>query len=412
MTSIARLSSAAICTISLVLSGCSSAPQPAEDQRLSWRELSGSGLGSEERLAVFLSTFPDADGPGGLVGLIDGNGETRFLSTEPHDGGLIASEDRVLCATDRLRTYRISTAGASRTSRGGYERSSGHWTGVSESGECIAVLNSGMGERHYDTDVYWEVDGALSHSVVPDIPGPTGTSPGAMWVRNGSLTKIPGRLTLYRTDLRTGATSQAMSWPTWRESQDGQRLNFDDGYATNLFWHEGRLVYLEDLLTVDKTGQRTEIKPGVYGELRLASIDPQARRHESTLLQYTSDGLLSPATEGDPVNPAAVAMRAGHLDGDTLYSANAAGQIVGVDLEAKSLRVVGELSSATTRATQAAAAWRGDRLYLVLVAADRSVSIETYDLSAGDRVDTQEVHGWGKVLEHEQLYLSSAAALG
>jgi hypothetical protein len=390
--------------------GCTADPHPESEAKATWQTVERDGLAPNQKMAVFLSTFPDADNRAGYVGLVDTSGKTTFLTTQFHDNGLVAARDGVLCATDRLATYQISDKGASKVERGGYEMSSGHWTGVKGDGTCVTVLNSGMGTRHYDTEVYWQDRGELRKSVVPDVPGPTGQSPGAIWVRNAGVSEIPGRLKLYRTDLETGATVEVMSWPTRTTERAGLKVHFDDGYATNLFWDNERLVYLEDLTTVDERGERVDIKPGFSSELRLASIDPVGKVHSSTLLRYTAGGLRGPAESPGSTNVAAIAMRAGHLHAGSIFSATSAGEVIAVDIAKKSIRTVGSLTRDARTAVEAVAAWRKDRLYLVLLSEEKEVTLESYDLERGKLLESQRLSGWQKLVDGGQLYLSSAAA--
>lgn len=362
----------AVCVAALGLSGCAGAPEADPDHRLSWRELERDGTGADGRVAVLVSTYADAAEPRGYLGLVDSEGRTEFLTTETRADGLLAARDGVLCAADRRWTYRITASGAQRTALRGGDEASGRWAGVrSDGGGCVSVVSG------TSTEVRWETDGRARRSVVPDIPGPAGLSPDALWVL-GAPGSGPGPATLYRTDLATGETTQQLTWEVGSDT------------LTDLFWHDGRLVALD-------------------ADLRLAELDPVARRATTTALEHPG---AAPSGDRGPVDRAAVELRAGHLDGDTLYTGTADGEILGIDLPSKKVRVVGTLSPEAAGAVDATAAWQGDRLHLVLVGADDQVVLETYDLTTGERVERQEVDGWDALLEGDRVVLTGAAALG
>ncbi|WP_215815271.1 hypothetical protein [Pimelobacter sp. 30-1] len=363
----------AACVAAVGLSGCTGAPEADPDQRLSWREIERDGTGGDGRVAVFLSAYADAAEPRGFLGLVDGEGRTEFLTTETRADGLLAARDGELCASDRRWRYRITLSGGERTAhRGGDDAPVGRWAGVRpDGGGCVTIVSGASNE------VLWETDGRDRRSVVPGVVGPAGLSPDALWAL-GAPVSGPGPQTLYRTDLATGETTEHLSWQVGSDT------------LTDLFWHDGRLVALD-------------------ADLRLAELDPVARRADTTLLQHPAGGGPSAAP---PVHGAATALRAGHLDGDTLYTADSGGEILGVDLTTRRIRVVGTLSPESAAAVDAAAAWDGDRLHLVLVGADDEVTLETYDLTTGERVERQEVDGWSSLLEDDRVLLTGAAALG
>lgn len=360
----------AACVAAVGLSGCTGAPEVDPDRRLAWRELASDGLGADRRVAVLVSTYADAAEPRGFLGIVDGAGRTEFLTTETLADGLLAARDGELCVTDRSWTYRITASGGRRDAHGG-EAVSGRWAGVRpDGGGCVSVVSG------TSTEVHWETDGRARRSVVPDIPGPAGLSPDALWVLGAPMSG-PDPETLYRTDLATGETTEHLSWQVGSDT------------LTDLFWYDGRLVTLD-------------------ADLRLGELDPVARRATTTALRHPG---AAPAGDRGPANRAAMALRAGHLDGDTLYAGTADGEILGVDLPTRKVRVVGTLSPEAAGAVDATAAWQGDRLHLVLVGADHDVLLESYDLTTGERVERQEVDGWDALLEGDRVLLAGAAAL-
>lgn len=401
----------AITTV-LWLSACTDTPRPEEGREVPWSVLQDDGLDPGQQLAVFVTTWPDAE-PVGFLALVDREGDAKFVETDAFTGPALAASNDVLCVSDQTQNHRVVADSAERRKRGGYP-GGGHWSGVRDDDTCVLVLNSGVADDGYETDVHWEQDGKAMHSVVPDIPGPAGQSPDAVWVRSGGLSTIGGELSLYRTDLASGQTIKAMTWPTLREPANDSRpaLDFDDSYASDLFWHQDRLYFIEDVTAISPEGESVEIKPGITSEVRLAEIDPAAKTYNSTPLRYTAAGLMAPSGNPDAVEgPVPVALRDGYVSNGSLYTADGDGHLLAVDLGTKKLRTVGRFSETALSAVDAVAAWKGSRLALVLTSADGDIVYETYDLDTGELTSTQKVNGFSELLDGDQFYIGDAAIL-
>lgn len=406
---VATAAVSAFAAISTAITGCAAdPPRPDPARELTWGQLAHAGLAEDDQLVVYLSTNVMDTARVGYLALVDEDGEARFLRTAAHPDGTVVTRGGTVCATSETTTYRLTRGSAERWDRGGY-RGSGHWAGVRADGSCVVVLNSEVGEHHYDTDVYAGPRSEGVRSVVPDIPGPAGQSPDAVWVRNAGLTNpFHDKLKLFRTDLATGTTTEVMSWPTYVEPAHGDtpRITFDDNFGTDLFWHRGRLVYLEDLTTVGPEGEAIDIEPGIRSELRLSEIDPERRTQRSTFLQSSAGGLNA---EG----PSAVtsrAMRRGHLYAGRIYTGDSQGRILAVDLHTRRVREIGHVSETAQDAVDATATWSRSHLTLLLVSEKHAVTRETYDLTTGKLVASQELRGFSELVD-QGMELQSAAVL-
>lgn len=383
----------------LLVSGCSATQAPPEGTA-GWAVLRERGLGSDVQFAVALTSPRMADSQVGYLALIRRDGSSEFLKTGPHpDGPVVAAPGSAgrVCATSETTTYELTAETATQWKRGGYP-GSGHWGAATEKYGCVVVINSGVGEKGYETDVYWGRGNGQRHSLVPVVPGPTGLMAGAIWVREAGVTAIPSELRLYRTDLTTGETAKFLAWPTYSEPNPSgtDRINFDDSYASDLFEHDGRIYYIEDLLAVSGKGERQDIKPGIHAELRLAEIDPSAATYRSDFVEYSKDGIQG----GDAtVSYASVsALRRGHLNDGVIYTGDTRGNIIAVEIETRKVHRAVRLTDEAVGAVDASAAWHGHEVTLFLAGADGNVTQETYDLETGQVIQRRALKGFARLL--------------
>lgn len=394
---------AAAASVILLLSSCGGPaavpPKPEEGMELNWESVERSGVGDDVAFALTLTSPVMGEERVGFVDLISADGTSRFVETGPHGDRNIAAKDGRICATSETTTYELSATSARRWDRGGYP-GGGVWMAANEDYSCLLVLNSGVGPSGYETDVYWGAGADQGHSVVPDVPGPTGYTDDFVWVRNAGVSSIPGTLDLYQTNLQTGRTVKYMSWPTYTEPATASTpaVNFDDGYGSDLFPFQGKLYYIEDLRAVSKNGDAQQIKPGVSAELRLGEIDVDRKKQTSSFLRYSAEGLTGTGTNGENVVPVA-ASRTGHLNDGRMFVVDAAGTILAIDLTKKALRETGQLSNKARRATSMAAAWHDDQLTIAFTTSqDDLVTMETYNLQTAKVVASQILTGVPELL--------------
>lgn len=219
---------------------------------------------------------------------------------------------------------------------------------------------------------------------------------------------MPPEPTLFRTDLETGQTNPFMSWvqPT-ATSESGQEFAFSAGYATNIFWHDGRLHYLEDLSISPKEGEVGQLRPNVTQQLRLASIDVATRTHESTFLEDRSIGILDQPDE-EPASRVSSATFRGHYAQGGIFVISGLGEIVRVDIDTRTITRLGKVQGPATRAVEASAAWGDTELNLVVQTEDRKVYRQTYDLRTGDLTETSDVVGLSEILSRNTYFESAA----
>lgn len=398
----------AIISGALATTSCA-ADSDADTESISWNQLANSGITQDDRLVVFASSDPLGDEQVGYLSLVDDAGRARILKTAEHLGGKVAAREGRVCASSRDTTYELGGGSGQRFSRDGYQGSS-HWIGVRSDGTCALILNSGMGDQGYETDVYWTAGEQVRRSLVPAIPGPSGQTDDAIWVRSAGLSSYPGKVRLFRTDLQTGETEVFASWATFSGKVDGvgEARNFSDGFASNLFEHGGALYYLEDLVSLDRQGDQVELKPGLRSQLRLSKVDLETGQQSSRLVEYLPDSLTA-EDQGYSRMPA-IAMRAGHYNDGVIYTGDSRGRILAVDLQSSTLREVGQLSQRAGDAVDADAAWDADALRLILTDSDGGITVEEYDLASGKLEATSPLSALGTVLE-DGVAISGAAVI-
>lgn len=221
----------------LTASACSGAQTPRlpPEYRVGWNQLESKGFGQGNAFAVTLTSAAIGENRTGYLALVSDDGAVRFVETGPTGDGNASAADGLLCVATETATYELTATGGHRMERGGYPGAT-QWTAATEDSSCVVLINAGMAKSGYQTDIYWGEKSEPRHQVVNEIPGPVGFYDGAVWVRNGAVSHIPGRLTLHRADLETGQPEEYMSWSTYtrKATSTSPAINFDDGYGSNL----------------------------------------------------------------------------------------------------------------------------------------------------------------------------------
>lgn len=374
-------------------------PDPGQDP-LSWEDVRRHGLG-DARFAVLVSPYPDKPAGNSRLGLVAADGTTRFLDLEMA-AGEIAGQPGSLCAATPNTTLAIDRDGAHRRAAAGGLDPWGGWTRVRADGSCTW--------RNWDDGVRWVQDGRAMSVTVPAQTPAVGLSPAAMWVRDGDESPLPSSVRLTRVDLVAGRTERVAQWSN-QIARSGDRRLVADHALTDLFWHEGRVHWLEEVSGyVGGEDERADIRPGVGVEVHLASVDPRTGRRELTHLLDTVNGLQHPE-DSESTAIAAWAMGSGHLHEGRIYTGNGADEIVAVDLATRRAQVVGSLRERSTAAQDVVAAWHGGTLSLLVREESGRVVAEDYDIAAGELTGTMVLSGLDGVLD-DQTYLESAAVVG
>lgn len=379
----------------------------ARADSLSWSGVQAHGWPTKSAYALYLSSSADL-GNDGAVTFISETGEISVLPVEPLEVGRVAAAADTLCVTTSAAIYDISSTAGARVEVPDVSGGVGHWVGVAGDGSCQAVYNSGGEAGGYVTNVIWSRSDAVERSVVPDVPGPVGISDGSIWVRNAGSATTDGTVSLYRTDTSSGQTSEAASWQTADERRpSGEATAFDAGHASDIFEYRGSLYYLENLTGVDSEGGMAELAPGQRAELRLATVDPQTGAHRSTALESTPWGWTE--DQARQTAPIAVAMRKGYLYRGGLFTGDAAGNLVRVDLKTRTIERVGSLVSDASPSQVVLAAWRTSSVRLLRITGSDTGVIDEYSLDTGEKLKTTHVHGLSKL--DDDLDPASLAAL-
>jgi len=390
--------------VALTLSACGGAPRaPGHGtDPLSWEDLERDGLG-DARLAVLVAPYGEkAGGPGGSgrLGLVDGEGATRFLDRGANPAARLGGRPGTLCAETTKSVVNVSAEGARRQAAPALG-SQGVATVVREDGTCLRFVPDGA------HGVHREQAGGITTVTTRDLTDIAGVSPGAAWLL-GSEDGFGETYDLVRVDLATGATSRAASWSgVVRREPDGRRL-LGDVLASRLFWHGGRLHHLLEARAVRNEDDPAEVRPGVRAEIHLVSIDPRTGRRESTPLFGVRQALTS-SREGRE-SSTAWALAEGHLHDGAIVTVNGDGELLAVDLDTRAVRTIGRLSDRAMSA-ETVGAWHGSRLTLVVREGTARVVREDYDLRTGALVDSQRLDGFDGVLTGG-TYLQGAAIVG
>ncbi|CUR59884.1 exported hypothetical protein [metagenome] len=374
------------------LSGCTSS---AHEQETAWQALHRYGWPDETAVVIYWSQSLD-NGRDGLLEFAAADGSE--LDSAPisglDNGRMREAGNSAVCILTSDGLMRISRTTATKTEVPDSAHSVGHWVGTDTHGSCVGVYNSGAQDSGYVTSVGWATatGQGRGESVVPDVPGPVGSSSQSVWVRNAGTPTTRGTVTLYRVDMETGRTTVSLRWTTGTIPVGSGAVSLEAGYASDIFADHGKLYYLEDLKGVDAEGGWAELEPGVHAELRLAELDPNKRSHRSRLVAREPWG----STEGSDGKTSllATALWKGHLFGRAIYSGDGEGHLVRVDLDTAQRSVVGTLSEEAKGADSINAAWDQDSLHLLLETAG-TFTLETYSLVSGslrDSIPVDEPH--------------------
>lgn len=373
------------------------------DDPLSWEDVRRGGLG-DARFAVLVSPYPDKAAGNGRVGLVSPDGATRWIDLEMA-AGPIDGRPGVLCAATRSTMLTITATGAARRPVAGGVDGWGGWTRARADGTCTW--------RGWTNGVTWTHDGRVMSASAAALS--TGSpvialSTGTMWVRDGDESALESPVRLTSVDLRTGRTASVAHWSNLIERTGDRRLVAETA-LTSLFWHGGRVHWLEEVVAyVGEEDEGADIRPGVGAEAHLASVDPRTGRREVTHLLDTRNGLHQSPEEPDRTEPAAWALASGHLHEGTIYTGNGNAEIIAIDLATRTTRVVGALSARSRTAPDVVAAWRGETLSL-LMRDESEVVVEDYDLTTGALTASTTLRGLEGVLD-DRTYLASAAIVG
>ncbi|MDP3890201.1 hypothetical protein [Nocardioides sp.] len=331
----------------------------------------------EYAAVVYLSTprqvTDDAEGYGYFI---PRTGSPALVDVGPLDVGLVSASSGRLALHGLATSYLLEEGRVLEWERGRPAPGIGHWSGFTPSGTPVAVLNSGGGPQGYETEVFAVLDGGLTRSVVPDVPGAVGATDDAVWVLNAGSSVAAGEVTVHRVPLGPGADPEILT--TFRPTPYRTSSEFVEG--SNLFEHRGRLWFLEQ--QVHRSDDGTYDVGADAVEVRLSSVDLSDGTYSSRPLT-TRSRLLYDGDDGTP-DPVAAAASQGHLHDGRLHQLAADGELVSVALDAPDWQT--REVEVPLDAPEAEAAWHGDSLdVLTLDRRGRRATLERISLEAGTR---------------------------
>lgn len=402
MTSPGLLRAAAVGLVvgsAVVAAGCEDRDAPEPDNPTTWGAVLADGYGDAVAAIGLYSNPDDNERVTFYLALVRPDGRVRVIKGGQEGSSQIASDHGRLCVPADGHLHTIDQHSGLRETRPPGLRFSSHWTGVAADGTCVFVSNDGGGENGYETSVYTTRGGKWRRSVVPDVPDSVGLTQDAVWVTNSATSSSLSdqHSTIYRTDLATGHTEAAMTWPL----DDGAPPNIDlsEAVVTPLgsgavVGHDGHLYFLDENSSESlKTGEPVEVAPGMGSYARLVELDPQTGAHRSTLL-YPFAGFYDPAYT-TTASGARMATWPGHAHNGSIYRVDDKGLITAVDLDTHEVRDIGPVSTTLRNAPEyrVEAAGQGKLLTFAIQLETGEALIETYDLDTGKLVYTLPVTG-------------------
>ena len=371
-----------------ILAACASAGGPLESDVLSREEAASVLSGSEVVLAISSTIYESDSSARAWVAFIDGEGKVRFLPTDPQDGMRVTAAPGEVAWASTTTNYLLGDGQAEEWVRGGTQ-DTGHWAGFTSNRRPVSVMNTGVGQDGYITDVYAGRPGDQTHSVIPDVPGAIGLLGETLWMLNSGSSTMDGKVSAYRVDTNASdSVTKAFSY-THAGVKEGASYN----EASDLFNDRGRLCHLEELEAEGPDGELGTFADGFSTHLNLACIDPTKERYESTFVKGFEGGVTDTADE--PVSAALA--DAGHLHAGAIHRIVSDGTVLSVDLSSGAHRAAAQLSDEAMAATVVVVAWHGDRLRLLLLQRPDGAPalLETYDIDSGEQLTDVEVPALG-----------------
>ncbi|GAA4082018.1 hypothetical protein ACFFOS_27745 [Nocardioides kongjuensis] len=379
--------------------GCEDRSAPEPDNPTTWGAVLADGYG-DAVVAIGLYSNPDDDERVTFyLALVGPDGRAQVIKGGQEGSSQIASDHGRLCVPSDGDLYTIGQHSGHRETRPPGLRFSSHWTGVAVDGTCVFISNDGGGENGYETSVYTTHGGKWRRSVVPDVPDSAGLTKDAVWVTNSATSSSLSdqHSTIYRTDLVTGQTDAAMTWPL----DDGAPPNIDLSEAVmaplgsgTVVGHDGHLYFLDENSSESlKTGEPIEVAPGMGSYARLVELNPETGTQQSTLL-YPFAGFYDPAYT-TTASGARLATWPGYAHKGSIFRVDDKGQITAVDLDTHEVREIGPVSPTLRKAPEyrVEAAGHGKLLTFAIQLETGEALIETYNLDTGKLVYTLPVTG-------------------